>query len=270
MTENLTAYSGFESLNNYPLRDSLLAYREARVARYWNVVEFIRSRCPGQLPVSVVEIGSGSSALLYALTRAGMLERGIGVELADSRFEFAEQWKKDGEYSTVENVKANFTDIELEPGIWDWFVAIDNMLTYLYPENPGYPALMLKKARECLSKNGRLLIDFINYERRLPGVEYRDWSAFGQGDPFLFGLYSTRIVDGINASESIFVKRDGSEARRVERSKVYSLEELSALLESGGFAIEEVFANFDGNPYVANMSERLVVVATKHVRKSSG
>ena len=114
-----------------------------------------------------------------------------------------------------------------------------------------------------MKPGGKLIIDFINYARRLPDVEYKLWSRFTENDPYLYGLYSNKITDGVNRSESVFIKRDGSESRKIELSKVYSLEHLSAMLRQHGFAVEEVFATFDRQIFLADSSERLLVVAKK-------
>ena len=192
-----------------------------------------------------------------------MLTKAKAVELSQSRSEFAEQWKKDEGYNMVENVNDNFVNVQMGESEWDWFIVIDNTFTYLFPEDAKYPALLLDKAFKCLKPGGRIIIDFINYARRSHDVEYKSWSAFTENDPYSYGLYSNKITGGINRSESIFIKRDGSESKKTELSKVYSLEHLSALLLQHGFAVEEIFATFDKQIFLADSSERLLVVAKK-------
>lgn len=259
---NLGAYSGIEKLANYS-PESLLAYRRGRLDRYQSHVGFIRARSSGRGAVDALEIGSGSSALLYALAQAGVLREGMGVELSTSRHEFAERWKADNGFSMVQNIRANFTDVEMGTNCWDWFIVIDNTFTYLYPEDPTYPARLLGAAQCALRADGRVLLDFINYANRTPGVDYKQWLAFPLGDPFSYGLYSNCVAIGVNDSLSIFIKRDGTEERKVEKSKVYPIAELTALLGDAGFSLEAVFADFRGTPYDEQESERLVVVAQK-------
>ncbi len=116
-----------------------------------------------------------------------------------------------------------------------------------------------------MKPGGQLIIDFINYARRSHDVEYKLWSAFTENDPYSYGLYSNKITGGVNRSESIFIKRDGSESKKTELSKVYSLEQLSTMLLQQGFAVEEVFATFDKQVFIGESSERLMVVAKKNV-----
>ncbi len=189
----------------------------------------------------------------------------MGVELSQSRYQFAELWKQDDGYDMVENVNSNFCDVNMGASLWDWFVIIDNTFTYLHPENFDYPSQLLRKAFESLKQDGRLLIDFINYAKRSPGVDYRQWAAFDQKDPYSYGLYSNKVIDGMNHSESIFVSRNGSESRKMEICKVYPLKEITALLESCGFNVQEIFSTFSGDTFIESESERLVIIAKKTV-----
>jgi SAM-dependent methyltransferase len=258
---NLEAYASIGQRSSYKTRESLLAYRSARIGRYTRLVDFIRRRSGKQL--SVLEVGSGSSALLYALARGGVLAQGTGIELSRSRTEFADLWKRDDGYGMVRNVNSNFTDVAIESAVWDWFIVIDNTFTYLHPEESEYPTRLLRAAYDGLRDDGRLLIDFINYAKRDRGVDYRQWCAFPSADPYSWGLYSNRIDGEMNRCESIFIKSDGTESRKVEVSKVYTLEEISHLLGSCGFLVDEVVSSFDGEPFVESESERLVVVGKK-------
>jgi hypothetical protein len=260
---NLQAYNTIELLSAYETSESLNEYRNARMLRYQTHADFILDRSGGQ-PVSLIEIGSGSSVLPYTIAKRNMLLRAKAVELSRSRYEFAEQWKKDEGYNMVENVNDNFVNVQMGESEWDWFIVIDNTFTYLFPEDAEYPALLLDKAFKCLKPGGQIIIDFINYARRSHDVEYKSWSAFTENDPYSYGLYSNKITGGINRSESIFIKRDKSESKKIELSKVYSLEQLSAILLLHGFSVEEVFETFDKQEFICESSERLMVVAKKN------
>jgi hypothetical protein len=189
----------------------------------------------------------------------------MGVELSQSRFEFAELWKKDDGYRSVENINSNFSDANMGVSLWDWFAVIDNTFTYLYPEDPDYPRQLLLKAHESLKDEGRVLLDFFNYAKRSAEGQYRQWSEFSAEDPYSYGLYKNKIDGGLNRCESIFIKRDGSESRKVEICKVYSLNEISILLDSCGFIVEEIFSTFNEQPFLEDASERLLIVAKKRV-----
>lgn len=263
---NIQAYATAESIDSFASSEEMRTYRNTRLARYQPVVNFISKRSDTKLSgLQVVEIGSGSSALLYAMADKNLLKHGCGIELSRSRFNFAELWKADGGYHSVENINKSFTDADLQRSTFDWFVVIDNTFTYLHPVNESYPKQLLQSAFESLRGGGRILLDFFNYTKRVPGMELQQWNIFPKSDPFSYGLYSHRIEDDINTSKSIFIKRDTAEEQiKVELCKVYSLKEITDLLESCGFSVQEVFSTFSEAPFVENESERLVVVAQKN------
>lgn len=259
---NIQAYNSVELLENFGSKQAIEDYRSLRMQRYNNHTNFILKRSKNSA-ISVLEVGSGSSVLLYSLAERNRLQKGIGIELSQSRSFFADQWKKDAGYTMVENVNANFVDIEMGKSVLDWFIIIDNTFTYLFPENEEYPLILLEKAYAALKSGGLFLIDFINYAKRIPDVEYKQWSAFSLTDPFSYGLYLNKIENGINRSESIFIKRDGTESKKVELCKVYTLEDITGLLESKGFLVEEVFSSFDETAFMPESSDRMLVLARK-------
>jgi SAM-dependent methyltransferase len=265
VSTNLKAYDKVEALNNFVSKEEILAYRNKRITWYQNIKNFIVKRSVKVIrELNVVEVGSGSSALLYTIAKENLLKYGVGIELSRSRFEFAELWKSDDGYKMVENINANFAEVDLPKSTFDWYVVVDNTFTYLYPEDPCYPEQMLRQAFTSLQEGGHILIYIFNYAKRKPGIEMQQWNAFSASDPFSYGLYSNLIENDINTLKTIFIKRDGSEDQvKIDISKVYSLDQLSTLLTNNGFVVEEVFATFDEQPFLAGESERLLIVAKK-------
>jgi SAM-dependent methyltransferase len=262
---NFNAYNSIEALDSFKSASEINSYRARRLARYIPVSNFIAKRASEQFDkYSVIEVGSGSSTLLYQLEIMGMLRQGVGVELSKSRFDFAERWKYEEGYDNVKNVNSNFASFEFSQATFDWFIVIDNTFTYLYPEDADYPHILLRQAAGALRSGGRILLDFINYDKRLPNIELQQWNVFPEADPFSHGLYSHKIVDGINTTESIFIRRNGGdESRKIELSKVYSLSGISKLLRACDLHVSEVFASFNEDSYLPETSDRLIVVAEK-------
>ncbi len=264
-TANFTAYEEVDLLANFSSHDEIIAHRRRRMEKYNPAANFIANQLTNRdAKLSVVEIGSGNSALLYKLARQGILKHGVGIESSKSRFDFAEQWKADDGYDVVENVNDNFASVALDCGAYDLYVVIDNTFTYLYPEHSAYPDLLLQSAYTALRPGGSILLDFINYTRLEPGIELRQWHALHEDDPFSYGLYSTKIADGINTTALTYIRRNGgSPTGWVEYSKIYSLAELTELMNIHGFKVSEVFSDFNRARYDAERSERMVVLATR-------
>ena len=248
-------------MENFTNHDEVVSYREKRKNRYADFIFWMNDLFTK--PVSVIEIGSGSSALLYSMNDAQILGSGVGVEISPARHNFAEIWKQDEGISNGNNMNNDFSNIEFEDEASDLFVVIDDTFSYLKPEDASYPTLLLDKAWKSLVKGGVIIIDIINYHRNESGDERRFWNQFSEDDPFQFGLYEKNIIDNVNHSKSIFIARDGSIDIKIDLSYVYSKEALTKLMESSGFVVEGVFSNFRQAPYLPETSERLVVLAKK-------
>jgi len=101
---NYKAYENIEDLSNYKSDLELELYRNERLKLYSTHVNFIKNNITVD-SLRVVEVGSGSSALLYALEKSNMLtESSLGIEFSNSRYKFAERWREDCSFKNVNNV----------------------------------------------------------------------------------------------------------------------------------------------------------------------
>src|SRR4051812_44420417 len=92
---NVVAYDEVEAMSNYPTQAELASYRAERLRRYEPYVRFFAELGVPGGGLRIVDVGSGSSAFLYALERAGMLREGLGIELSTTRHAFAERWREE-------------------------------------------------------------------------------------------------------------------------------------------------------------------------------
>jgi len=161
-TTNVSAYDEVEAMSNYATQTELEAYRSERLDKYEPYVRLFRALGVPAGGLRVVDVGSGSSAFLYGLERAGMLCNGLAIERSPTRHEFAERWREDEGFRAVTNVKANFADVELDRAAFDRFSVIDETYLYLRPQDEAYPALLFAAARNALVPDGMLVLDFRN------------------------------------------------------------------------------------------------------------
>lgn len=103
---NLNTYTNVEILENYSSPIDLEVHRKERILSKKKQLEFFQRKTFGKR-ISAIEIGSGSSALLYSLSKANILMEGVGIELAKKRWEFAEKWKADENLTQVKNKLQN-------------------------------------------------------------------------------------------------------------------------------------------------------------------
>ena len=78
--------------------------------------KFIKSFV-GKNKENIIEIGSGNSSLLYNLNYEKIVNHGVGIEIAKSRYLFAEKWKNDLGFGNISNINNDFRNIPIEENI---------------------------------------------------------------------------------------------------------------------------------------------------------
>ena len=109
---NFMAYSDVENLKTFKTHAEIENYRNQLLLRNKDYVDFFKVQS-NNVGLNVVEIGSGSSCLLYCMEQRCILREGLGIEPSLSRYKFAEKWKEDKGFSKVRNVNIEFIKIVL-------------------------------------------------------------------------------------------------------------------------------------------------------------
>lgn len=270
--ENVYAYDDVEAMSNYATRADLDAYRGERLEKYEPYVGLFRMLGAPDDGVRVVDVGSGSSAFLYALERAGLLRRGVAIERSATRHEFARRWAEDEGSRRVTNIRANFADVELEPAAFDRFSVIDETYLYLRPQDDTYPELLFATAREALAPGGMLVMDFRNdapavarmaTSGREFTVDLPETNAFSSASYRQLPSADRRLL----RNESTYVARDGTTREKVEITEVCDVPALARTLSESGFAVVTVYGDLARSPFDPVSSPRAVIVAQTSPRE---
>ena len=260
---NYFAYNNVEELSGFSQKE-LTEYRNDRIKSYSCFVQLITKYVCSQL-LSCVEIGSGSSALLYSLHNKGLVKEGLGIELSRSRYEFAELWKKDESIDSVNNINDDFYNIKLQDGHYDLFLCIDNTFSYLKPENESYPKILINKAYDSLNESGIFILDMHTYNKVITtsgsdGVYYWKKNQVGR---FAYSLYKYEWDKKNNhvITESIYV----GDGRRVESKKEiaypYTIDKIKELI-CDKFEIIDIYSSCECHKY-NDQSEDVIVIMRK-------
>jgi SAM-dependent methyltransferase len=266
-TANLSAYADVESIENYGTAAQMRTYREERLGFHARQVEFVRGLGVPANGLRIVDVGSGSSAFLYALDRAGLLAHGLGIEVSPSRHAFAERWRTDEQFTRVTNVCANFRDVPFDAASLDAFTVLDETYLYLRPEGDDYPSVLLERAAHALVPAGHFIAAFRN---DAPFVKHMEGQRtfridLPESNPFRYALYrQDASADGRTLrTESVYIARDAGERRKVEFTEVCDVDELGGRLLARGFSQVDRYADFVFAPFDPNSSPNLVLVARR-------
>jgi len=262
---NFIAYSDVENIGNYSNSESLDTYRNERLFRNQSLITFIEHLYIQPKELKVVEIGSGSSALLYAMEKKGLLLEGVGIEPSLSRYKFAEKWKQEGGFSKINNINDEFKNVKLFKDYYDLFLVVDNTFSYLYPENEYYPNQLLKQANNCCKKNGRLIIELINYLPFIHEKEREIITNLPKSNPYSYAIHKKTYCNKkkILKSKATYFTESGRKDSKTELSYVYSKEMIKEKLKKNKFSDIEFFSDYNFTTYHEDKSKKLVVFSRK-------
>lgn len=145
------------------------------------------------------------------------------------------------------------------------FDAVTNFFTsfgYFFEDHDNL--LTVYAVADALKPGGRFLIDYVNRPHVEATLVPRSSRRAGA-----YEITEERWIDHARCrvNKVTTVVRDGREVSRSEESvRLYSLEELMALLERGGLYADRVYGDFDDQAYHSS-SPRLIVVGHKEPRR---
>jgi len=181
-----------------------------------------------------------------------------GLDLNPDYVELAQQAAKAGKV-TIETVAADMREIPFEKK----FDAIVNMYSsFGYLESEAEDLKVLESAAKALKADGRLLLDMLNREWAIDNYIQNDWHTGADGT-----LYIERRDLDLATSRMhvhfIVVDKNGSRRESIGHIiRLYTLTEMTRLLERVALRVTGVFGGFDGEEYAIG-TRRMILVARK-------
>ena len=209
-------------------------------------------------------IGLDTSGALLAIARRKLTKQGYVSEAA------AFGPVADGSRQ-VRLVQADMTSFELAEREIDFAFVVSNTLMHVTTQAEQLKVLVC--AQRHLRVGGLLLIDLFNpdvaYLEAISGIqELADWWEDGESGATVL-KWSTRHVDAerqlqetVFVYEEVFPDGRNAQTRLSFPLRFWWPDEGAMLLEQAGFAVDELYGDFDGSPYRTD-SERLIFVARK-------
>lgn len=270
---NLSSYNNVEKISNFKNDDELKKYRKNKLDEVIRHVKFIQKSFDDEKlvnKINVLELGSGNSKLLYQLDKKNFLNKGYGVEVSKSRYEFAEKWKKDLNIKNVENINKNFLDLDMKRfGTIDLVICVDITLQFLEPIKKNSVQYIFKNIEDILSDDGCIILELWSMKNILKKINqnnglFKTWTKFSDFDPFSFVLESLETDDEdfiIWNKHFIHKHKSINDEWNIMRNvlKSYSPQEITNLLNSTGFNDIKIFKNFECETYDENQDEYVVL-----------
>ncbi|XOV79277.1 MAG: SAM-dependent methyltransferase [Aestuariibacter sp.] len=246
---NMSAYDEVECLDNFT-ESTFDSYCLDKLDSCGKHVHFIQNKVVNQCKDwsgNVCEIGSGNSKLLYALENAKIVSKGVGIEISESRYRFAEKFKQYAGARRVQNICANIFDVELEEK-FDVIIGVDIVAQLIAPISDGAQDKLFEWCKRHLKSGGTLLLELWDFEEEQKQLKHcggrlKQWESFPLPDPFEFCLADISLNDKKDIVwEKLFLKRDGTQRSNFTNVlRPFSRDKIVSILGASGFQKIEVF-----------------------------
>lgn len=162
----------------------------------------------------------------------------------------------------VKFIQGDARHTALSSGTFDHVLILGNSLGYI--SEPDADLHILKESRRLLRSRGRLLLDVTDGEAAYAKITPQAWHEIGDD---VVVCRQREIKDGrVRAREMVLSKNQGIIRDKTYCIRIYSADDLSALVARAGFDEVQVHSGasaFDRKQDVGCMNHRLVVVARK-------
>lgn len=190
-----------------------------------------------------------------------LAKRGFKVTGLDLNEEYLDLASKAAEAAkvTIETVASDMREIPFE----NKFDAIVNMYSsFGYLESEAEDLKVLESAAKALKAGGQLLLDMLNREWAIDNYIQNDWHTGADGTLYV----ERRDLDLATSRMHVhFIVVDPEGGRRESIGhiiRLYTLTEMTRLLERVGMRVTAVFGGFEGEDY-GIVTRRMIIVAKK-------
>ena len=241
----------YDYLRVYPHRNDEEARRQ---------VDFLVDRLDIPSSCEVLDLGCGDGRHSLELTRRGF--KVTGLDLSDELLERARRRTAD-EGLDITFVQGDMRD---PPAVHAFDLVVNFFTSFGYFREDGENARVLEAISQALRPGGRFLMDYLNREyvisalvpsdlRTVEGmeVEQRRWIT---GDPSAAGGH-------VRINKQVRIREDGAERSYDESVRMYTLEELEALMDRAGLKVTQTYGDFDGRPVSGDAPRNILVGRSK-------
>lgn len=241
----------YDYLRVYPHRNDEEARRQ---------VDFLMDKLNVLPPCEVLDLGCGDGRHSLELNRRGF--RVTGLDLSEELLERARRRTAD-EGLDITFIQGDMRD---PPAVRAYDLVVNFFTSFGYFREDGENARVLEAISRALRPGGRFLMDYLNRKhvistlvpsdrRTVEGmeVEQRRWIS---GNPSEAGGH-------VRINKQVRIREDGAERSYDESVRMYTLEELEAMMDRAGLKVTQTYGDFDGRPVSGDAPRNILVGQSK-------
>ena len=194
--------------------------------------------------------GTGRHAIIFA--KEGF--KVTAFDLSDNLLSIARQNAKLLKLN-VDFVKSDIREFRTEKK----FNLILNLFTSIgYFEKDEENYFILNKAYQLLADNGYFVLDYFNKNYLETNLVPQTVDEFDNTI-----IVQNRFISGERVIKEITIDKEGKTNKFYESVRMFSFEELVNAINQIGFDIQNIFGDFEGNPFELESSPRIIIIAGK-------
>ena len=197
---------------------------------------------------TVLDLACGKGR--HARTLANHELNVFGVDLSENSIQFAKKFEKENLHFAVQDMR--------EP-LHQKFDAVFNLFTsFGYFDSTEDNEKVVDAVYSMLNPNGLFIIDFMNAHKVAKSLVPTEFKTIED-----VGYSIKREFTGVHIQKQIEIKDKEKSFVFTERVQYLIEKDFRTLLESNGFEVQQVFGNFNLDPFNQESSDRLILIAKK-------
>ena len=198
----------------------------------------------------ILDLCCGTGRHSIELARRGFSV--VGIDLSDVLLSHA---KKASGGLDIEYIQGDMRSLPFSTGSFDVVLNLFTSFGYFVEDHEN--GQVLADIARMLKPNGQFLIDYLNREKVIE-------SLVPLSERVEDGVYirEERMIDGDFVRKKIIISEAGKERFYEERVKMYTREEIEALMDKVGLMGDLVRGDYDGHPYTVQ-SPRMILSGRK-------
>jgi 2-polyprenyl-3-methyl-5-hydroxy-6-metoxy-1,4-benzoquinol methylase len=246
-------HNWFEHWFDSPLHEQLYAKRDAEEAN--RLAELISGHIPAEEYPRLLDLACGRGR--HSINFANRGYRVTGIDLAPTAIERAKAM------AAQADVQIDFRVADMREPVNETFDVIVNLFTsFGYFANQAENELPLAAMAKMVRKGGQVWIDFLN-----PGNVRANLVPTDEGSIPDWSYSIRRWIEDGAVRKEIHLIQDatGNEQIFTEYVRLLALEWFEQTATKYGLTLQAVFGDYEGNPYDATRSPRMIMkLSTSH------
>jgi SAM-dependent methyltransferase len=222
----------------------LYAHRDASEAD--RHVDAVCAWLGAERPQAVLDLACGAGRHTEALRRRGL--RALGVDLSLTLL---------ARRPDLPRVRGDMRGLPFRDASFDWVLNFFTSFGYFESERENFR--VLEEIVRLLTPGGRFMIDFLNRDRVLAGLEP---SSVTEEEGRRVEVERWYDPASCRINKRISVRGRSGPRTYLESVRAYSQEEVVIGLSWAGLQVTDVFGNFQGEPFRRD-SERLIILGRR-------